>query len=210
MKCEKKYLQGLTLIELLISLVIVSIVVTLCTNGFNLGNKVWSKVGSQQDHMEEVISAQRFIRKVLSEAVYYVLDDKNLRSNYFNGKKNRMVFLAPSPQYGIDDHLYIYEIYKEINGDYYNLSLKYLPANTYFSGSVNSTDKTVKLLRNLKQLEFKYYGTNPRTGELVWHDSWLKRETLPLKVSISAKTSSKSFNWPLLIAETKYGGYLLP
>ena len=121
-----------------------------------------------------------------------------------------MVFLAPSPQYGLDDYLYIYEIYKQKNGNRYSLNVRYFPANTYFSGTKASTNRHTKLLRNAKSLRFQYYGLNKRTGELAWYDSWLNQDTLPIKVSISAELSNKRYNWPKLIAETKYGAYILP
>ena len=202
---KKDYQQGLTLIELIISLVIVSIVVTLCANGFSFGNRVWSKVSKQQDHLDELASAQRFIRKALNEAVFYVLDD-DAKRNYFTGEENKMIFLAPSPQYGLDDYLYIYEIYKQKEGDRYSLSLRYLPANTYFSGIASTTDKNTKLLTDVRGLKFQYYGFNKQTGELAWHDSWISQDTLPLKVSIATESSTE---WPVLVAETKFGAYRL-
>ena len=200
---------GLTLIELMISLVIISIVITLCANGFNFGSRVWAKVDAQQDHLDEIASAQRFIRKALSEAVFYVLDEDETKNNYFNGGPDKMLFLAPSPQYGLDDYLYIYELYRNKSGDEYSLSLRYLPANTYFTGTASTTDRHVKLLRGVKNLKFRYYGLNKRTGELAWYDKWLNQDTLPILVSISAELSGKNQYWPTLIAETKYGAYLL-
>ena len=45
---QSGYQTGLTLIELLISLVIISIVVTLCANGFTFASRVWAKVDDHQ------------------------------------------------------------------------------------------------------------------------------------------------------------------
>ncbi len=206
---NKKHQLGLTLIELLISLVIISIVVTLCANGFSFGSRVWAKVDTQQGNLDEIASAQRFIRKALNEAVYYVIDDSDTRNNYFNGEKNRMIFLAPSPQYGLDDYLYIYEIYKQKRGNSFNLSLKYLPASTYFSGAASTTNKNVELLRDVQNLTFQYYGINRKTGKLAWYDTWLEQDTLPLKISIAAELSNDKYEWPILIADTKFGTYIL-
>lgn len=134
MKPFKASQLGLTLVELLISLVIIAIVVTLCANGFTFGSRVWAKVDDQQNNLDEIASAQRFLRKVLSEAVFYPVGDDEVRKSYFNGEPEKMIFLAPSPQYGLDDYLYIYEIYKQKENGAYNLELRYLPANSYFSG----------------------------------------------------------------------------
>jgi len=202
--------RGLTLIELLISLVIISTVITLCANGFSFGNRVWAKVDEQQDHLDEVVSAQRFLRKALSEAVFYPLNEDELKNNYFNGESEKMLFLAPSPQYGLDDYLYIYELYKLKSGDTYNLSLRYLPANSYFSGTAKTTDKHVELVRDIKNLKFNYYGLNRLTGELAWFDAWLNQDVLPLLVSISVEYAGEKQTWPTLIVETKYGSYSLP
>lgn len=202
--------SGLTLIELLISLVIISIVITLCANGFSFGNRVWAKVNAQQDYLDEVVSAQRFLRKALSEAVFYPLNEGRVKNNYFNGEPDKMLFLAPSPQYGLDDYLYIYELYKHKSGDTYNLSLRYLPASSHFSGTVKTTDKHVELVRDVKNLKFNYYGPTGLTGGLVWHDAWLNRDVLPLLVSISIEFADEKQTWPTLIVETKYGAYSLP
>jgi len=204
------YQTGLTLIELLISLVIISIVVTLCANGFVFGSRVWAKVDNHQDNLEEVASAQRFLRKVLSEAIFYPIEEDQTKNNYFNGEPEKMIFLAPSPQYGLDDYLYIYEIFKQKENGAYNLSVRYLPANTYFSGQARAANRDVKLIKNVKNIKFEYYGLNQRTGALSWYNSWLNQSALPSRVSISVESFEDSASWPPLIVETRYGGYILP
>jgi len=201
---------GLTLIELLISLVIISIVVTLCANGFTFGSRVWAKVDDHQANLDEVASAQRFLRKVLSEAIFYPIEEDSTKDNYFNGEPEKMIFLAPSPQYGLDDYLYIYEIFKQKENGAYNLSLRYLPANTYFSGKARAAERDVKLIKGVKNIKFEYYGLNQRTGELRWYKNWLNQSALPSRVLISVESFEDSKIWPPLIVETKYGSYVLP
>jgi prepilin-type N-terminal cleavage/methylation domain-containing protein len=203
------YQTGLTLIELLISLVIISIVVTLCANGFTFASRVWAKVDDHQNNLDEVVSAQRFLRKILSEAVFYPLEEDATKNNYFNGESEKMIFLAPSPQYGLDDYLYIYEVFKQKENGAYNLSLRYLPANTYFSGKARVADRDVVLIKNVKNIKFEYYGLNQRTGALGWFNNWLNESALPSRVSISVESFEDSLLWPLLIVETRYGGYNL-
>lgn len=205
---------GLTLIELLISLVIISIVVTLCANGFTFGSKVWAKVDDHQSNLDEVVSAQRFLRKVLSEAVFYPIEEDQTKDNYFNGDAEKMIFLAPSPQYGLDDYLYIYEIFKKKENGVYSLNVRYLPANTYFSGKARAADRDVKLVEHVKDIKFEYYGLNQRTGAQSWYDNWLDQGALPTRVSISIEpfedAARNAISWPPLVVETKYGGYSLP
>jgi len=210
MKTYKSFQSGLTLIELLISLVIISIVVTLCANGFTFGNRVWAKVDNHQSNLDEVASAQRFLRKVLSEAIFYPIEEDQTKDNYFDGDPEKMIFLAPSPQYGLDDYLYIYEIFKQKKNGAYNLSVRYLPANTYFSGKARAADRDVKLIENVKDIKFEYFGLNQRTGALSWYNSWKNQTALPSRVSISVKSFEDSVSWPPLVVETKFGGYSLP
>ena len=208
--CRIAQQVGLTLIELLISLVIISIVVTLCANGFTFGSRVWAKVDDHQDNLDEVVSSQRFLRKVLSEAVFYPIEEDETKDNYFNGNPEKMIFLAPSPQYGLDDYLYIYEIFKQKENGTYNLSVRYLPANTYFSGKARAAERDVKLIKNVKNIKFEYFGLNLRTGALSWHNSWLNQSALPSRVSITVEPFDDSASWPPLIVETRFGSYILP
>ena len=201
---------GLTLIELLISLAIVAIVVTLCANGFTFGSKVWAKVDGHQHNLDEATSAQRFIRKILSEAVFYPIEEDETKNNYFTGDLDKMVFLAPSPQYGTDDYLYIYEIFKQKKNNTYNLSLRYLPANTYFSGNVKIASRDVKLFKNAKNIKFEYFGLNQRTGAFAWYKNWQNQKALPSRVSIIVEPLDNSVSWPPLVVETHYGNYSLP
>lgn len=210
MKNLTSFQSGLTLIELLISLVIISIVVTLCANGFTFGSKVWAKVDNHQHHLDEVASAQRLLRKVLSESVFYPVEEDKTNNKYFEGDENKMLFLAPSPQYGLDDYLYIYEIFKQKENGSYNLSIRYLPANSYFSGKARFANRSVKLIKNVKDIKFEYFGLSQRTGALSWYNNWLGQSALPSKVSITIETLSDSVEWPPLIVETKYGDYRLP
>ena len=201
---------GLTLIELLISLVIISVVVTLCANGFTFGSKVWAKVDDHQNNLDEIASAQRFLRKVLSEAVFYTIEEDEVKGNYFNGDEEKMLFLAPSPQYGLDDYLYIYEVFKQKENGAYNLSVRYLPANSYFSGKARASERDVKLIKNAKNIKFEYFGLSQRTGVLSWYKNWLSQSALPTRVSISMEFFSDTAVWPPLVVETRYGGYILP
>ena len=201
---------GLTLIELLISLVIISIVITLCANGFTFGNKVWAKVDSHQTNLDEVASAQRFLRKILSEAIYYPIDDGEIKNDYFNGDKEKMIFLAPSPQYGLDDYLYIYEVFKQKENGVYNLSIRYLPANSYFSGKARASERDIKLIKNARDIKFEYFGLSQRTGVLSWYNNWSSQSSLPSRVSISIEFISDTITWPPLVVETRYGGYIVP
>jgi general secretion pathway protein J len=150
------------------------------------------------------------LRKVLSEAVFYPIDEDESKDNYFNGDPNKMIFLAPSPQYGLDDYLYIYEIFKQKENGRNHLSVRYLPANSYFSGKARTADRDVKIIRNVKDIQFQYYGLNQRTGAFGWYSSWLNQTSLPSRVSISVETEDSLNSWPLLIVETRYGGYILP
>lgn len=200
---------GLTLVELLISVVIISIVVTLCANGFIFANRVWEKVDDHQNNIDEIVSAQRFLRKVLSEAVFYPIQKDAKKNNYFIGEPEKMIFLAPSPRYGLDDYLYIYEIFKQKKNGAYNLSLRYLPANTYFSGKARVADRDVVLIKNAKNIKFEYYGLSRRTGALSWHKNWLNKSALPSRVSISVESFEDFVLWPPLIVETRYGSYNL-
>ncbi len=201
---------GLTLIELLISIVIVSIVLTLCTNGFTFGSKVWAKVDQRQASLDEISTAQRLVRKVLSEAIFYPIDEDQNRNKYFDGDQNKMIFLAPSPQYGLDDYLYIYEIFKQKENGAYNLSIRYLPANTYFAGNANVANRDVKLIKNVKDIKFEYFGLSQSTGALNWYNVWRNQSALPSRVSITIESFPDSIEWPPLIVETKFGGYILP
>lgn len=210
MGCKTRVQSGLTLIELLISLVIISIVITLCTNGFTFGSRVWAKVDSHQNNLDEMASAHRFLRKILSEAVYYPIDEDKKRNSYFNGEVEKMIFLAPSPQYGLDDYLYIYEIFKQKENNTYNLGLRYLPANSYFSGKARVADRDVMLIKGVKGIKFEYYGLNQRTGVFAWYSNWLNQSALPSRVSITVESFEDSVAWPPLVAETRYGGYVLP
>lgn len=199
---------GLTLIELLISLVIISIVITLCANGFKFGNRVWEKVDAEQAYLDETVTTQRFLRKIISEAIFYpLLEEDSLQNEYFTGNSENLIFLAPSPQYGLDDYLYIYEIFKQKNGDSYDLGLRYLPANSYFSGIKNNADRNVKLMRKVKNIKFKYYGVSKRTRERAWFNSWIQQDELPSLISIDIEPEDSLQIWPTLIAETKFGVY---
>ncbi len=202
--------SGLTLLELLISLVIISVVITLCVSGFTFGNKVWAKVDEHQNNLDDVTSTHRFLRKVLSEAVFYPFQEGEKRNKYFSGDANKMIFLASSPQYGLDDYLYIYEIFKQKQNGILSLKVRYLPANSYFSGKVRFSEREVRLIKNVKSIRFEYFGLDQRTGVLNWYESWLNQSAIPTKVSITIEPILGSAEWPPLIVETRYGAYVLP
>ena len=133
--CSKKC--GFTLIELLIALSILSFVMVLCASGFKFGSRVWERVDSQSVHIDSLQAIQSFLRTSLSHSLVRDrlqeerFDEGQLvaapQENLFVGELQKLSYVSNSPQYGVDDYLYRYQLY--LNKQTRSLGLRYTPYN---------------------------------------------------------------------------------
>ena len=206
---NKKHQIGFTLVELIIALVILSFVMVLCGSGFRFGSRVWDSVNTQSERVDVLQAAQGFLRKNISHALIHdrlFTEEEALNENLFIGDGNRIRFISYSPQYGVDDFLYAYELYLDKNTN--QLSLRYSPYNL---GEKISRNKSISsIVDGVKDVDIQYFSgfVDENDGD-GWFASWNDVYSLPLLIKINVTFFNEQMTWPEMIIQMRNGPYVV-
>ena len=210
---NKKF--GFTLVELLIALSILSFVMVLCASGFKFGSRVWERVDSQSVHIDSLQAIQSFLRSSLSHSLIRDrlqeerFDEGQLVAkpleNLFIGELQTLSYVSRSPQYGVDDYLYKYQLY--LNKQSNSLVLRYTPYNLK---QVNDHYESLSLIEGVSNIEIRYFsGFYDDDEKSSWLSKWDDIYSLPLLVKVDVTFVDESKRWPELVIPMRHGPYVL-
>jgi len=200
--------RGFTLVELIISLLILSVVMVLCASGFRFGTRVWNSINTHSEQIDTIQAVQGFIRNSVSNALVYdrfIQDEEEAVENLFIGNSERIKFVSSSPAYGVDDYLYEYELY--LDRAKKQLSLKYRPYNKPTNSPRSESVST--LVEGVEDIQIEYFGGFETEQGNDWAKKWNGEFILPLLVKINLTLKDSQYPWPELVIQMRNGPYVI-
>ncbi len=205
----RNHQSGFTLVELIIALLILSFVMVLCGSGFRFGTRVWDSVNTQSTQVDLLQASQSFLRKSISHALVHdrlFSEEEDTQENLFIGESKNIKFISYSPQYGVDDFLYVYELYLDKSTNH--LSLRYGPYNLSRSG--NRKKSVASVIKNVKDFEVSYFsGFVDSESEDGWYAAWDNVYSLPLLIKINVTFLDEKLSWPEMVIQMRNGPYVV-
>ncbi len=195
--------SGFTLLELLVSLVLLSLVMTTVYSGLRLAGK-GVDTGSAISEQVQAMRTTRMVLRRITQQIQPVLvqSSENRRQVYFEGTSTQMRFLARTPAALAVGGLYAMELVVIARGDAPTLVLRqklFHPDNEGFGPESGLSDETEVLGPNAA-ITFRFYGAlKPRTVA-TWHQSWQKAQRLPSLIELSV-VPAQGPAWPPLVLE---------
>ncbi|CAA2142189.1 hypothetical protein HYPP_03218 [Hyphomicrobium sp. ghe19] len=202
---------GFGFLELIISLVLLSLLSLTLTWSLRIGIQTWDKVTKDQDAQADVYFAQNALRLFLSSARV----DPNAQGTMplkFEGAADNLVLIARMPEqfgYGGDYQVAIKARRREGGQtDLVILPSVYDPRTG--ERATPNRSETV-LLSNIKALVFRYLGAPTEIQSPEWSLGWNDRTKLPVLISldITFPDGSNRF-WPTLLVAPRISGALVP
>lgn len=189
--------MGYTLIEVLVVLMLSSL---LAVTGLVLlkdTTGLWVKQNARLWQADETVMVQQYIRKILEGAV----KGEGTRTFTFLGRNRELDFFTHTA--GFNEPPSRVRIYLRPKN-------KTLSEPELIAECVNcKKPDAVKLLHNLKDVHFQYFGIQPPDNTSVWHDNWENQEVLPELVKLDVEFSDQTGAiWPLFIVEMTLSGTL--
>lgn len=181
---QSKSQSGFTLVELLVSLVLMGLIASLLYVAFTVGIAQWSRTEMRFSGMETALAGRQAVRRLLGAAYPLYENDSEVA---FTGSAERLTFLAPLPASLGSGELAEWSI--SAVGP---LDSRYLTLDMSNLGSFLPV-KTRILENKITSVEFAYFGTIANQNESSWHSSWIGETHLPSLVRIRVKdTESKT------------------
>ena len=205
---------GFTLLELLISITIVSLLATIILFGWGIATSAWQKANSRLSQDRKVLATHHLLQQQMASMVpYRVRTQRGGQEFFFQGEPQAVRFLsrysltgrARSGLYRIE-----YQVTEQPGGTK-QLLLNEIPVTSreelgaLIAGAEASPrgrvlqfapfergSQTVVLLDDLEECHFEYYSyRQPEPG--VWTDHWTSfNEELPRSMTIRAVSSADS------------------
>jgi general secretion pathway protein J len=165
---------GFTLLELLVSIVILSLIVTISYSALRVGSRSWQSTAKIISKNSASRFAEQFIRKKIEQIYPLYWSDNQKKSIAFQGDEEGLKFIAPAPQGRETVEYYEYYIAKERLEDGSLSLLLYFephdPSNKGFKVARNSPHR--KILTQLETVKYLYYGVTENSRSFEWNDVW--------------------------------------
>ncbi|HEY2069246.1 MAG TPA: prepilin-type N-terminal cleavage/methylation domain-containing protein [Rhizomicrobium sp.] len=177
--------KGFTLLELLVTITLLSLLSLLLFGGLRLGTRAWDGAQAYGAGTDEVRVVQALLRRELEAAYPSVTASDPLHPVVeFDGNVHQMTFLAPPPQA-------LHENGREritLSAGPGSLTIHATPE----LASNRQGDWSTVILRNVASVHFSYFGDG------AWRGSWTNAQALPSLVRVQVKFADNRA-WPDLI-----------
>lgn len=199
--------QGMTLVEVLVALVLLSMLSVGLFASFRYGQRAYMQLAGTDARARDVLTAQRFLRGVI-ESAYPFANSSELRRFGLEGTESELHITALAPGYS-QSGLYRYHIYTKPREDglrdimvTYGVD-RHGTATDNYSGS--KTTEGELLLNGVDNMEFAYLPPTDRSGNgsqrtAIWQESWKGKISNPVLVRMLVNLpKGDRRRWPELI-----------
>ncbi|MFC6669228.1 prepilin-type N-terminal cleavage/methylation domain-containing protein [Marinobacterium aestuariivivens] len=231
-------MQGFTLVELMIALLLTGMVAMLVFGAFRIATGSWERVVSQQERVHERYLVQTFVRRLLEQAQPLRLRDIDARlSVAMHGDREQLIFVTELPtRNGVAEFYWCQLRVKETEtqlkqlimttrpyteGEIIDWLAPFEPTGEGLNGEeIPFTEPEERvLLEGVAELEFEYLYYD-QTDQPEWRREWVEESVLPYLIRFQvlpqdedglAGEADTAF-WPELLVsptEYRYGGKTL-
>lgn len=202
---------GFTLLELLISLTLISLTMVILYSGFWLGMRTWDAGETSTQQSEQMRLVANTLKHYLSQALPLMVRENRGWRLQFEGTEHTLRFISPmSPYLGTGG---LYELALEVIEDRGKSQLKLtrtlLHPDRDPDLESNEPAQAV-LVDDLADVRFSYLGRQQaffgnRQTVQEWQDEWQDATRIPLLVRLEL-TTKKEQPWPPLIVAPQVDG----
>lgn len=189
--------RGFTLLELLISLTLLSFILVLLFGGLRLGVRSWDSVQKQVDNLNSVRSVESFLRREMERLYPYRWKDVPMQGYAFHGERNKVNFVAPLPSRIGAGGLYLIAVELEQTSSGFRLTWKHalLDSRMKDFSALDGVKEMVLLgaeSNAVGDIWLNYFGRETIDAAPRWVDRWDSMTTMPLLIRIQARFADGS------------------
>ncbi len=195
---------GFTLVEVLLSLVLLSVLLMLLFAAFRSSAGLIEREQNRPQLSEDFV-VQNLLRRLLNEATPIVItgDPRRVaRRVFFIGRKDYVRFIAPMPAHfgfgGVSD-IRLYLAGGEDGSQRLEMSWRVFRTDRLtIEGS--DEDRHITLLDDIAEADFAYFGYRGKGSASAWYDEWQTVQALPQLIRLHLTFNRSDRSWPDLVA----------
>jgi len=177
---------GFTLIEVLVSLVLLALLLALLAGGLRYARSTWEAT-ARLDEVAAGDMAETFLRARVAEAMpLYEQRKAGTMRALFSGTGDSMSFVAPAPNGPAGAGLYRYTLEAAGTGARQRMLIVSLAPHLplLIESALERPPERYELLRNIRSVSFRYFGRGDLRSEPAWHTAWPRTDALPSLVEV--------------------------
>ena len=199
--------QGFTLIEVLISMSLLSMMMVLLFGSLKICADSWEKGENKITAVNELAGVYNFFHQHLSVAQPLWNDFSNEeKSLSFQGDAHSLQFVSAMPASAGRSGLQLFsvDLQSDNNDNFINVTLT--PFFPLAEGAAWHKEEEI-LISHVSDFTLAYFGSDDLLGidEASWHDEWLAKNSLPKLVKINITLDNETI-FPEIIIELKVVG----
>jgi general secretion pathway protein J len=194
---------GFTLLELLVSMTVLGLLGVMMVGGLHFGARVWERSESAAQDQNRVAAVQALLRRQVAQMQPQEVRGADRRPRVaFDGMSERLVFVAPLPQFLGQGGYHLIAVEAETEGGSRNLVMRWQAFDRERPGlTLDSGARKEVLASGLRSLAFKYFGRDRRGTPSGWLAAWNDANQLPQLVDVAVTfEDSVEESWPTFVA----------
>ncbi len=194
--------RGFTLLELLVSMTLLALILTLLFGGLRTGTRVWEAGAERADNLARLQASQGFLRRQIGGLYPLAERDRNgPPESSFEGTREHARFIGLLPaHFGFSGFQRIeVGLVDDDDGRHLGVSWQAYGAEEMLS----EEDRRALLIEHVEAVELSYFGAKRRRGEARWEDDWRAAEQAPRLVRLRLSFAHGDRRvWPELVVRT--------
>ena len=170
--------SGFTLLELLISLVMIGVIAIIITGAMRLGIRAVNTGEKKIDQLERTRASFNIIDSQIQSQIPLTFEENGEKKYYFQGDKESLQFSTNYSLWG-GQQGYVMVRYKAESDE---TEKQFLTVSENIIGT-NSTRET-RLFSSVDAIHFEYFFKDPTEEKGKWVDKWTDTANIPEKVNL--------------------------
>ena len=179
---------GFTLLELMVSFLIIGIVILIIAGAMRLSLNIVDKGEAKIDSLERTRTSLKIINSQIQSQFPFTFEEGGEKKFYFQGEDKAMRLAANYSIWG-GQRGYVLVKYK-VEAD--ESGKEMLTASENIIGMDNIKETT--LFKSLDKIYFEYFFKDPTEEEGAWVDKWEDSFKLPEKIRLHLEAEGKDFS----------------
>jgi general secretion pathway protein J len=196
--------RGFTLIEILISMVLLSMILLLLFSSLYTANKYWQMGEKTVEQNEETRLVNHFIRRLIIQTVPILWVDDGEKKLLFQGKQDELRFVSTLPAHrgGGGLHTLILKVVTTDSTKQLGLTHSLLdPDIEPFSDLINE-EEFITIANDIDTIKLSYFGKLKKDEEAQWFEEWDSEIYIPQLVRLRIHPQNHLLNrindWPVI------------
>lgn len=194
---------GFTLLEVMVSIALLGIALSLVMGGFRFTSKAWSAGEQTSMRTSDLQLVRRVLHNMLGKSFPATVVDGRSTFYAFVGDEKQARFTTFLPPYPDRAGLYTVELLIAAERGTTQLILRRAPFDeeSFLRGELGDEQETV-LVETPNRLAFSYFGSKDMDSKPDWHKRWEDARQLPLAVRlmVDARDDAREFDWPDIVS----------